>query len=128
MLTRAQIDTLEAALVEREQLLRGEVRKAIHEKYGRDIPELESLGDDSARSVADLLSDIDTGIMMRDVDELTSIESARKAIREGSYGACETCHQSIGIKRLIALPSATRCLPCQEHHERATGSQSNLEI
>ncbi len=128
MLTTDQRRQLKASLDEREKLLRGEVRKAIHEKYGRDIPELESLGDDSACSVADLLDDIDTGMMMRDIDELMSIESARVAIKEGSYGVCAMCHDPISFNRLLAQPSAVRCLSCQERHERATGGQPSLEI
>lgn len=128
MLTKRQIDKLESELDERDRLLRSEVRKSIHEKYGQDIPELESLRQDSGSSVADLLSDIDIGMMMRDVDELMAIEAARIAIKEGAYGTCAMCHDPIEFKRLIAMPTATRCLPCQERYERTTGSQSNPEI
>ena len=128
MLTTAQINQLKTALFERERLLRGEVRTAIHEKFGRDIPELESMGDDSAQSVADLLDDIDTSMMMRDVDELMAIEAAREAIKVGSYGTCVMCHGPIGFKRLIALPSAERCLACQEQHERTTWKQPEMKL
>jgi len=123
MLTAGQIDELKNVLGQRERLLRGEVRKAIRDRLGRDIPELESMGDDSAQSVADLLDDIDTGMMMRDVEELTAIEAARKAIKAGTYGVCVACHGPIGFKRLLALPSAARCLACQELHERTTWQQ-----
>ena len=88
MLNEIQITQLMTALDERDRLLRSHVRNAINEKHGRDLPELESTGDESARSIADLLDDIDTGMMIRDVDELMAIESARAAIRKGSYGTC----------------------------------------
>ena len=29
-----------------------------------------------------------------------------------TYGVCEICHGFIGIDRLMALPSATRCITC----------------
>ena len=29
-----------------------------------------------------------------------------------AYGVCETCHAFIGIERLTALPTATRCIRC----------------
>ncbi len=128
MLTTVQINHLKVALDERERLLRVEVRKAIHEKFGRDLPELESLGDDSARSVADLLDDIDTGMMMRDVNELLAIEAARAAIKGGSYGVCVMCHGPIGYRRLIALPSAERCLTCQERYEHGTWKQPEMKL
>ena len=128
MLTANQITQLKTELGDRERLLRSEVRKAIHEKFGRDLPELESVGDDSARSVADLLDDIDTGMMMRDVDELMAIEAAREAIKGGSYGTCVMCHGPIDFKRLIALPSAERCLPCQEQHERTTWKPPEMKL
>lgn len=128
MLTADQISHLKTALRARERLLRGEVRKAVHEKFGRDIPELESQGDESARSVADLLEDIDSGMLTRDVDELKAIEAAQQAIKGGSYGICVLCHQPIGIKRLIALPSAERCLSCQVRHERTTWKQAEPKL
>ncbi|MEO8101776.1 MAG: TraR/DksA C4-type zinc finger protein [Betaproteobacteria bacterium] len=128
MLTTVQINQLKSALGDRERVLRRKVRKAIQEKYGRDLPELESLGDDSAQSVADMLDDIDTGMVMRDVDELMSIEAARAAIKGGSYGKCVTCHAPIGYKRLLALPSAERCLSCQEQHERTTWTQPEMKL
>ncbi len=28
------------------------------------------------------------------------------------FGACATCAQFIGVERLLALPSATRCISC----------------
>jgi len=126
MLTAGQFNQLKRTLGERERILRGEVRKTIHEKFGRDLPELESQGDDSARSVADLLDDIDTGMMMRDVDELLAIEVARAAMKAGSYGTCAMCQGPIGFKRLCALPSAARCFACQQRHERAASKQPAL--
>ena len=81
-----------------------------------------------ADSVADLLDDIDTGMMMRYVDELMDIEAAQEAIKGGNYGACVMCHGPMkGFKRLIALPTAQRCQRCLERHERATRKQPELE-
>ena len=128
MLSASQITQLKAALDERERVLRGEVRRAIHEKFGRDMPELESMGDDSARSVADLLEDIDTGMIIRDVNELQAIETARTSIKAGSYGSCVLCHRPVGFKRLIALPTAERCLSCQERHERKQGPRPEMKL
>lgn len=47
-------------------------------------------------------------------------QSARLALEKianGSYGTCEDCEEPISQKRLLALPSAIRCIRCQEMHD-----------
>ncbi|MDP2289921.1 MAG: TraR/DksA C4-type zinc finger protein [Actinomycetota bacterium] len=38
--------------------------------------------------------------------------AARERIEEPGYGVCEHCQGFIGLERLLALPSATRCIAC----------------
>ena len=33
-------------------------------------------------------------------------------LEERAYGACEHCHGSIGVERLMALPATQRCIRC----------------
>ena len=49
--------------------------------------------------------------------ELTAVRAALRRIDEGSYGRCEDCDGDIGGERLLAQPSAARCLRCQERAE-----------
>ena len=49
--------------------------------------------------------------------EQASHSDERRA--QGVYGKCEDCGQDIGIERLVALPSATRCVRCQAAWEQA---------
>ncbi len=49
--------------------------------------------------------------------ELAAVQAALRRIDKGSYGQCEDCDREIGRERLLAQPSAGRCLPCQERAE-----------
>lgn len=38
--------------------------------------------------------------------------TARERVEEPGYGVCEHCQGFVGLERLLALPSATRCITC----------------
>jgi RNA polymerase-binding protein DksA len=53
--------------------------------------------------------------------ELRLLESTRAALERidaGGYGVCEDCSESIGVRRLLAMPDARRCIDCQEKEDR----------
>ena len=55
---------------------------------------------------------------------LAKIDAALAKIEEGEYGACVSCGEDIGVKRLKARPVAELCIDCksdQEKLERRTG-------
>ncbi|HEY2279251.1 MAG TPA: TraR/DksA family transcriptional regulator [Streptosporangiaceae bacterium] len=45
-------------------------------------------------------------------EHLTAIDAARGRLDAGDYGYCEQCGQPIPAERLMARPTATRCLAC----------------
>ena len=45
---------------------------------------------------------------------LESVEDALKRIEDGPYGICEECGTPIPPQRLIAIPYAPCCVPCEE--------------
>lgn len=49
--------------------------------------------------------------------QLTLIRAALGRIAEGSYGECLNCGNTIGMKRLEALPWTPYCIDCQEKIE-----------
>jgi RNA polymerase-binding protein DksA len=49
---------------------------------------------------------------------LRSIEAAIERIRLGTFGACVSCGNEIGGKRLAAMPFTAYCRECQESLER----------
>ncbi len=50
--------------------------------------------------------------------EVEAIQAALKRIEDGSYGRCEDCGHPIGAARLDAMPTARRCVACQEAWEQ----------
>jgi DnaK suppressor protein len=50
---------------------------------------------------------------------LWQVEDALCRIDQGVYGLCKRCGDEIDVARLEALPSATHCIECQRHIEKA---------
>lgn len=48
---------------------------------------------------------------------IKKIEQALDAIDEKEYGYCEDCDAEIGIRRLEARPTATKCIDCKTFEE-----------
>lgn len=69
-------------------------------------------------SVADLLANLSLSEIDRHIAEIRDIDEARSRMNDGTYGVCIDCGQEIAFERLLAYPTAKRCLPCQQLHER----------
>lgn len=55
---------------------------------------------------------------------IKKIEQSIDDLKKGDYGYCEDCGAEIGIRRLEARPTATKCIDCktyQEIREKQTG-------
>jgi DnaK suppressor protein len=112
---------LEMRLHERERVLRAEIRAALlragTERYA-DIA--DRLQDAQDHALSELLADVTHADVLRDATELRDIDGALRRIATGTYGECITCSAQIPRARINAYPTAKRCLPCQQLHERAT--------
>ena len=53
-------------------------------------------------------------LMNRGSDYFKSLEIALERIREGSFGICKICLDLIPEERMMAVPSATKCVDCKE--------------
>lgn len=51
-------------------------------------------------------------------DRMKEIEDALKRMDDKTYGQCELCGESIGKKRLTAVPYARLCIKCKAEQER----------
>ena len=61
---------------------------------------------------------------------LKKIDIALNKIKEGTYGECESCGESIGPARLMARPVAQLCIDCkteQENQERRFSSRAESD-
>ncbi len=105
------------ALVQREQALRADIRREIssQDEYVQLASEVPDPGD---LSFANLSVDLGNAAVTRDLHELRAVELARKRIDCGTYGECVSCGYAIPFERLLAMPAAERCAPCQENFER----------
>ena len=61
----------------------------------------------------------------RNVLFLRKVEQAKQKILDGSYGLCEDCGCDIDQKRLLARPTASLCIDCQEEKEKEESSLIN---
>jgi DnaK suppressor protein len=55
--------------------------------------------------------------------EMAAVQAAQHRIHDGSYGRCSDCGLEIGRERLLAQPSAERCVRCQERVEKPTATR-----
>lgn len=118
-LTPEQRQQIKAALASRRAQLieeiRSELLRAGHEHFTDLAGEVADAGDSS---VADMLVDKDVAVVRRQVEELAQVETAQERLAGDDFGACEECGADIGLERLLAVPNTTRCIACQEQHEK----------
>jgi Prokaryotic dksA/traR C4-type zinc finger len=54
---------------------------------------------------------------------LVEVEHALERVHRGCYGRCQCCGGCIDFERLLALPTAVRCWPCQQSAEAEEASR-----
>ncbi|MEO7558640.1 MAG: TraR/DksA family transcriptional regulator, partial [Nitrosospira sp.] len=118
-LAEDQLAQLKISLQQRYLDLREEVRGEL-ERSGeqRYIDLAGSVRDAGDGSVADMLLDINTAMVDRQVHEMREVEASLKRLAELDFGDCIDCGGEIGFDRLMAYPTAQRCVQCQEVHEK----------
>ena len=61
------------------------------------------------------------------VERANRLADALERLREGTYGTCVECGQSIAPARLKAVPEVTTCVRCQDRLERTGGQLAALQ-
>ena len=121
-----QLAKLKQALQQRylglQEDVRSELERSGDQRYIDLAGKVGDVGDDS---VADMLVDIDTAIVDRQVQEMREIETSLKRLEAPDFGDCTDCGGEIGFGRLLAYPTAQRCTPCQNRHEKTFHHESN---
>ncbi len=87
------------------------------EKAGYLHAEQEPDPIDDAQSQS--LRELAVSLMNTDWQVQKAIQVALDRLESGQYGRCEECDEPIVLRRLKALPWATRCVACQEETEAA---------
>lgn len=119
-LTQNDIESIENKLRERQQVLLEEVRNELDERENQHLATImgNDPGDDGDISLADVLADLNIVRVDRQINELREIEAKLAQIRESNLNECIDCGREIGLQRLLAYPTAMRCVSCQERHEQ----------
>lgn len=82
------------------------------------LRESEEMPDPADRATQEEEHTLELRTRDRERKLLHKIEKALLRVENGSYGYCEETGEPIGLKRLIARPTATLTLEAQERHER----------
>jgi len=119
-LSKAEMSQLTGALDRRYELVVEEVRDALEKSENQQYVELldrvpADIGD---QSVADELADLNLALIDRHVQEMRDIEATRARFTDGRFGVCVDCGEEIGFQRLLAYPTAKRCIACQQRREK----------
>jgi DnaK suppressor protein len=67
------------------------------------------------------------GTLARESAGLRDARAALRRIDEGVFGTCLDCDEDINLKRLAAVPWATRCIACQDHADREGTAENGFE-
>jgi len=98
-------------------------RDALRKALAGDLSLLKELRAQTSGDVVDFALDsaqdeISSQLAEVESRELANIEKALERMREGQYGICEGCNNSIPLARIQALPYATLCIHCQREVEK----------
>lgn len=117
-LTTSQRDNLAKALSERKKVMRDEIRSGLAGMRGETYEDLLSGTSDAGdESLATLITDVANADVARDAAELQDILAAEARLAAGTYGICIDCEEPVPYERLVAYPTAKRCIGCQEVRE-----------
>jgi DnaK suppressor protein len=129
VLSTAEKQQIQTALSERRAQLAAEIRSELersgHQHFADLAGEVADAGD---ASVADAMVDQDIAIVRRQVEELTQVEAAQKRVAEADFGECDECGAAIGLRRLLIVPHAVRCVACQEQHDKMYAHESTPKM
>ncbi|MGH7192254.1 MAG: TraR/DksA family transcriptional regulator [Candidatus Saccharimonadales bacterium] len=114
-----KIRELQTRLSSRRDVLKEEVTDALQDIGGGSGVDLAGqVNDLKDASLAGMLTDMRLADMHRDIQELLDVDAALMRIQTGRYGICTDCGEEIPLQRLEVYPTAKRCRPCQEVHEK----------
>ena len=120
VLNPSQLEQLTRKLKEDYQTLLREVRNELEnsgDQHRIDLLNSEP-GDAGDESLANALADYNLTILDRHIDGMRDIEAALQRIKNGEYGVCIDCGEEVTFPRLMAYPTAKRCIVCQEQREK----------
>jgi DnaK suppressor protein len=107
------------------------IRELLLKERDRIFAEMESHGDDAVsgskwnlrdpeeRAVQIATGNVDQHIAADALNLLRKVDFALLRLENGTYEECERCGSLIPMERLLAKPSVSLCLACQEIKDAA---------
>jgi RNA polymerase-binding protein DksA len=124
------LNSINQKLRERQKSLLEEVRDQFDQRDNQHLIALmgREPGDSGDVSLADAVADLNILRTDREVNELRDIDAAYERMRQGEFGLCVDCGAEIPAQRLLAYPTAKRCMACQQRREQlfAQGGRPKL--
>ena len=118
-LSNKQINEFRQQLKDRYYELREEVRQELLKSDNEHYVDLATRVHDIAEeSVATFLVDLNLANIDRHIIEIREIDAALIRLAQGNYDTCADCGETISEQRLKATPTTSRCLGCQQLHEK----------
>lgn len=125
-----ELNKITQKLRERQQALLEEVRDEFDQRDNQQLIELmgREPGDSGDISLADALADMNILRADRQINELRDIVAAYTRIQSGDFGVCVDCGARIPVQRLLANPTAMRCMACQQRHEQLFAQEGRPKL
>ena len=121
-LTPRQIVTLQNLLDDRAQSIESTMFEQVSRLREITDPQLTTaVGDIADQAELAKEREQENAAVDREISELRAIDMARMRIEKGEAGICVDCGEPIDFRRLLARPTAARCINCQalsEHPAR----------
>lgn len=112
--TSPSLRNMEKQLREQEQHLTQVVVQAVEQ--GREAT-AEDTNDAADQAVSSYQKEMLFTQGTEGRNQLQLVRNALARISDGSFGECVNCHQTIGARRLEAVPWTPFCIECQEKAE-----------
>jgi DnaK suppressor protein len=95
----------------------------LHDSYNRDKAAGNAQPDDGIQDLADKAAsayskELNFSLSDGERNLLMLIEEALTRTTDGTFGTCTNCGNTIGDKRLTAVPWTAFCIDCQELQEK----------
>ena len=129
-LSKVQRSRIERELDKQYAALLEQVRDALDQSENQQYIELidRAPADSADQATGDALADLNLAIIDRHVREIRDIEATRERIASGDLGVCMECGAEVGYERLLAYPTAKRCIRCQQQHEKTYAHEGNPRL
>lgn len=116
-----------------QQKMEAELAYLTKQSHAEMSPELkmsyigiDGIAGDAA--VADTMVDIDNAIIGLHLQKISDLNVALERIASNAYGICIDCGGEIAYQRLLAYPTAKRCMDCQNLREKTYVSEPKRSI